>query len=60
MHTQEEIKELSKRISLANKHWGLFLSQMRSRHANLEYLSNSPVIEDKPLYEVTPTAELEV
>ena len=60
MHTQEEIKELSKRISLANKHWGLFLSQMRSRHANLEYLSNSAFIEDRPLYEGTSTAELEV
>lgn len=60
MHSQEEIKELNRRISLANKHWGLFLSQMRSRHANLEYLSNSAVIEDKPPYEVTSTAELEV
>jgi hypothetical protein len=41
MKSAEETKALHRRVSLANKHWGLFFSDMHTRTINLPILMHS-------------------
>jgi hypothetical protein len=52
MKSSEETKALNRRISSANKHWGLFFSDMHNRIIDLSCSRQSTVIVDRSIKNV--------
>jgi hypothetical protein len=52
MKSAQETKALHRRVSLANKHWGLFFSNMPTRIINLPGLMHSSGVVEVPIKNV--------